>query len=289
MKSQEVIEPIIFSSEAFQFLKEAGIDLSARPLDKLAAILKAFSRFPYENLSKIIKYRNRNDHHLHIRMPDEVFADFDAYGLGGTCFSLTYTLLSILGAAGFDAYPVMADMRYGPNTHCALVLRWGGEKFLLDPGYLLVNPLRLNEHRLSQIQTSISTVELDYDKITDYYHLSTIQTGERKWRYKWRDIPAPSDVFYQHWLDSFTWNGMRGLCLNKITNDRMIYVHRDYLRETSPTGKRSKKIKTDYHNQIHQIFGIDAVIVEEALAAVNENLANKRETGLHAPGSGSTP
>ena len=124
----------------------------------LKSIVLHFSALPYENLSKIVKHHDFEDTTEKIRLPDEVMHDHAEFGLGGTCFALTFFLQSILEYNGFACYPVMADMRYGPNTHSALVVILNNKKLLVDPGYLLNNPLELQEQgaRVHQRRTAFT-------------------------------------------------------------------------------------------------------------------------------------
>ena len=276
-----VSEPLAYAASAAEFKALMGLRAERPSLEALERLLSIFTRLPYENLSKILKYRQQRSEA--IRLPDEVVEDHARHGLGGTCFSLTFFLLSLLAQSGYTAYPVLADMRYGPNTHCAAVLLWEGGKFLIDPGYLLTRPLAVRPDRPSVLTTAVSTVELLFDPTDERYHLYTIQNDERKWRYVWTDAPTPMEDFFRHWRDSFHWSGMRGLCLNKVADDRMVYVHKRYLRETSLSGKKSLMIKDQYHVTIERFFGIRQETVEAALAAVAENLALDRASGLWIP------
>lgn len=83
-----------YTREAQHFLKQFGISQEATSLGHLAQIAQQFSQFPYENISKIIKYSMRRE--ITFRMPDEIYEDFCRFRLGGTYFLLTYFLLEIL-------------------------------------------------------------------------------------------------------------------------------------------------------------------------------------------------
>jgi arylamine N-acetyltransferase len=259
--------------------------LSDRPagLNLLKTILVSFSRFPYENISKIIKYRRHFGKAERIRLPCEVMEDHAAHRLGGTCFSLTYFLQTILSQQGFDCYPVMADMRWGENVHCALVVTVDGVKYLVDPGYLLSEPMALDSQKPRMYATPFSGVEMVFDAEGGKYDLYTFDGTEKKWRYRFWDRPVSAEEFYGHWLSSFGWNSMHGLCLTRIEKGRMVYVHKHFMRETSMGMKRNCNIKKDYHETIHAVFGIDPLLVEEALAAVEDNMAKERELGLWVP------
>src|SRR5262249_39781022 len=111
----------------------------------LERIARAFAALPYENVTKILKQARSNSARASLRDAGEVFGDHLRWGTGGTCFSLCNALLKLLESAGFDAFIAMADMHYGKDIHCAVVVRLDDSRFLLDPGYLLHQPIRLPE------------------------------------------------------------------------------------------------------------------------------------------------
>ncbi|MFH1943176.1 MAG: arylamine N-acetyltransferase [bacterium] len=261
--------------------------LSDRPtgLDLLKSILVSFSEFPYENISKIIKYRRHFGEAERIRLPWEVMEGHAEHRLGGTCFSLTYFLQTILSREGFSCYPVMADMRWGENVHCALVVTVDSLKYLVDPGYLLSEPMALDSQKPRMYTASFSGVELVFDAERGKYDLYTFDGMQKKWRYRFWDRPVSAEEFYGHWLSSFGWNSMHGLCLTKVEKGGMVYVHKHFMRETSMGVKRNFNIKKDYHETIRAVFGIDPQLVEKALAALEVNMAREREMGLWVPKS----
>lgn len=134
-----------FHPEAVKrFLKTNNIEKESGPslifLEKLG---KAFQKMPYENLTKLIRSHTIGDTESRIRLPELLFDEFLRYGTGGTCFSMTYFLQTILRSCGFDTYPVMADRPLAPNTHCASIVRIGSKKYLLDPGFMIDRQLEL--------------------------------------------------------------------------------------------------------------------------------------------------
>ena len=251
----------------------------------LENLLSHFSRFPYENISKIIKYQRHFEGMEKIRLPWEIMEDHARHHLGGTCFSLTYFLQTILCRHGFLCCPVMADMRWGRNVHCALVVELDTKKYLVDPGYLLHRPMEIHPGKPRLYKTEFSGVELVFQTDSDQIELYTFDRHQKKWRYRFRNRPVPADIFINHWLSSFHWNSMHGLCLTKLEKDRMVYIHKTFMRETTFDQKINTNIKNNVHESIHRIFGIDPGLVEEALAAVKVNMEREREMGLWIPKS----
>ncbi len=259
--------------------------ISSRSADMtlLQEILQHYSGFPYENLSKIIKHSQAEEPAQKMRLPEEVMDDHARYHLGGTCFALTFFLYTILNYHGFQNYPVIADMRYGPNTHSALIVLLGGVKYLVDPGYLLNQPMALTHDKPRIFDTEFSGVELVYEPDSDVYEIYTFQKAEMKWRYRFCDRAVPLDEFAQLWQASFHWNGMHGLVLTRTERGRMVYVHKTFMRETTFGEKKNFNIKNDYHRRIHEVFGIDEERVEQALAALESNMRRERDSGLWVP------
>ena len=128
-----------------------------------------------------------------------------------------------------------------------------------------------------------SGVDLDFQKESETYELYTFNQTERKWRYRFQDQPVSDEDFLKHWLKSFAWNSMHGLCLTKVEKDRMIYIHKTFMRETAFEEKKNMNIKNNYHATISQIFGIDSQLVEEALSAIKYNMEREREMGIWIP------
>jgi len=270
--------------EAVQsFKKYFDIKDTLPDFQTLQKILVHFSRLPYENLSKIIKFQHLPDDPQKIRMPMEVLEGFFEHQLGGTCFSLTYFLQSILDQTGFVCYPVLADMKWGKNVHCALIVLFHSKKYLVDPGYLFHEPFEIDLQNPRSYHSPFSGVELTYSPEKETFSVYTFQRDQMKWRYNFCDHPVSPATFLNVWLESFNWNSMNGLCLTKVENNKMIYVHKTFMRETGFDSRKNFNIKNNYHETLQQIFGISREIVDEALAANEANLIRKKELGLWTP------
>lgn len=249
-------------------------------LQSLAKILSCFANLPYENLSKIINFHDSPDWQTpKIRLPEEVMSGHSDFRLGGTCFSLTFFLQSILTLQDFTCYPVMADMRAGRNIHCCLVVLLDGVKFLVDPGYLLTRPMALDLNHPRQYRTEFAGVELRFEQAAGAYDLFTFNRFESKWRYRFHDVPVSPDEFLRHWLASFSRNSMNGLCLTKVLKDGVLFVNRDFMRETTFSGKRNFNIKRNFHQAIQEQFGIAPEVVERAKAALLKNRERRLKIG----------
>ena len=249
-------------------------------MDFLLNILENFSNIPYENISKIIKWNESFDQKNSFRLPEEIISEHIELKLGGTCFSLTFYLQTILSQNGFRCYTVSADMKAGKNIHCALVVILDKQKYLVDPGYLLNQPKQIDPNNPRLYNTEQTGVELQFDKRQNRYHLFTFSQNEKKWRYSFEDKPVIPENFIIHWQESFVRNSMHGLCLIKVNEDGLIYIHKNFMRETNFTGKKNYNIRQNYHETIKSIFGIKQELVEQAHAALEGNLQRERDLGL---------
>ncbi|MFQ5630004.1 MAG: arylamine N-acetyltransferase [bacterium] len=278
------LDPTEYRHTARDFLSYFRINAhTSRSLQIIAEILKAFIHIPYENLSKIIKYHNYHHDTASLRLPDEVWQDFRNYRLGGTCFSLTFFLRAIVDALGFTSYPVMAHMQAGRNRHCALIVDFRGKHYLLDPGYVLDVPLLIDNEQRKLYRSAHAGVELRAGDLPLHYNLYTFTQEKIQWRYSFADIPVSDADFLRRWLDSFSWNGMNGVCLTQARKDSLIFIHKYFMRETKIDGKQNYNLKRNREQVIQEIFGIPSQFVEAAEAALQERMAKYCNSGCVLP------
>ncbi len=265
------LDPAEWHQPAREFLRHHNIGTQAAPsIEKLGDVLQAFIAIPYENLSKIIKFQQQHQDAAALRFPDEVWQDFRRYHLGGTCFSLTFFLHAILHELGFTAYPVMARMNTGANRHCALIVLHEDEHYLVDPGYVLDVPLLLKKEGAMLHRSAHTGVIVSPTSAGDEFDVFTFNRENRTWRYAFRDAPVSREAFLQHWLESFSWNGMNALCLTRNHKDKLIYIRENYFRETGLEGKRQYYMEGNREQVIEQVFGIPAQVIEQADAALRQ-------------------
>ncbi len=243
------------------FFGHFGIATGDPDLDLLKAVVSSYSQVPYENVTKIIRKFNESNPELRLRGPEEVMNGFVERHTGGTCFSLTWCLGAILTSAGYKCYPAMADMKRR-NIHCALVVRIGAKKYLVDPGYLLGDPVELTGNPVI-IPTSFGKVELR-PRGAASYDLFTIAGGEKSWRYRLRITPVSKSTFFKHWQASFALPMMNSLQLTKLTADGHLYIRDHHLRLRREDMKFNENIRADLEQRIETEFGIPGDIIAEA-------------------------
>jgi arylamine N-acetyltransferase len=254
---------------------------SAQPnLIQISQILQKFAQLPYENLSKIIKLNQHWDLDPH-RQPAEIIEDHLQNRLGGTCFSLTFFLKTILDYFGYQTDILMADMRSGANTHCALKLHFNKQEYLLDPGYLIQHPLSLQiEAPTAAIRRNVM---LTREPETERFTLCTNDGKQIKQRYSFQNLAIPWPEFLQHWNRSFHWMTMHGLCLSKRDESGFIYLHDRYLKRQGQDLNFKGHFTEQIANVVGKYFTIPPEIVRRAERALKENLHHDKELGYRVP------
>ncbi|HDN60034.1 MAG: arylamine N-acetyltransferase [Candidatus Marinimicrobia bacterium] len=262
-----------------EFIKVRKVDTSRAGLELVSNILRKFSVFPYENLSKIIKL-NKNAGGMPHRTPAEILQDNLSFNLGGTCFSLTNFLKKILDYFGFETYIIIADMKTAPNSHCALILNYNGQKYLLDVGYMIFDPLPLEK---KVTVGGILSKLLKYDEGKGRYTLFTFDGKRLVERYSFADRPIGYDKFLHFWTESFHWRTMHGICLSKVTEEEFIYLHNRYYKVLKRGRKQKGNLQGDIATAVKDVFGIPEEIVKKAEKALIENIYFDKELGYRVP------
>ncbi len=237
----------------------------------LGKIARAFSRMPYENLSKIVKEASLGRTENTRRPPDEVFRDHISLGTGGTCFSLTAALLHLVRSLGFAAEPILADRKYGADTHCALLVWIEGRAHLLDPGYLIVDPLVLPSQQAKEIKTEFNRLRLTPHEQDDRVDLHTLSANGSNYRLTFKTTPADAGEFLRAWDDSFSWDGMRYPVVTCVRDAEQLYLQGNRLQVRDHQKVRRHEIPPDeLIAKIATEFGIAPSLVARALAILKQ-------------------
>jgi arylamine N-acetyltransferase len=248
------------------FRERFGLPGEVTPLEELSRMATAFSSLPYENLSKIIKQDELTRPESSRRTPAEVFEDHRTNGTGGTCFSLTAALLHLVRALGFEAEPILADRWYGDNTHCALVIWIDSQPHLLDPGYLIVDPIRLPTRETMEIQTAFNRLVLQPKNNGEKIDLYTVSGGHQNHRLVFKTRPVDAGEFLRHWDSSFDWDGMRYPVLTRVHGEKQLYLQGNRFQVRSQEAVRRSEVPWEHLvGTIEREFGIRSGVVTRAL------------------------
>jgi len=253
------------------FLKRFGLRADAEPRQLLRDVASAFSDLPYENLTKIIKGNELADPRQSRRLPDEVLRDHLAFGTGGTCFSLTATLLHLVRSLGWRAEPLLADRRYGENTHCAMLVWIDDRPHLVDLGYLIVEPIPLESDAETHVKTAFNELILSPHAQGEKLDLSTASQGRQTYRLTFKTTPADEGEFLHAWDASFDWDMMRYPVLSRVLGSNQLYLQGDRFQTRGLDGVERSEIRHDeLVRRIAVEFGVDSRIVAQAMSVLKQ-------------------
>ncbi len=248
--------------------------------------LRELSSLPYENLSKIVAFaeegagrsrvgsENRSSRERSMVLAADWLEKTRATGVGGTCFSLTWWLAVHLKSQGIDCVFLMGDKGQAKNIHCALRCDWQGRAYLLDPGYMIFDPLVLPEAGL----TTTSWVPPNEIRIEDLTTLAVwrLWTGPRralKQRFDFRRAAVSEEEFLSHWEASFDFPMMGYPILNRVQAGTQYYLQKRSLLIRTPDGEATgggmrKLARAELMTVLGTTFGIPEALVREALRIV---------------------
>jgi len=234
----------------------------------LRDILKGFSHFPFENLSKIIKLQRSGPH---IRLPVEVMEDHKEMGLGGTCFSLTSALSHLVHGLGWKAEYILADRRYGQNTHCALIIWIENKPHLLDPGFLIVRPIPLPSRSEREIETGFNRLILAPEQNRGRISLHTVRQNKRVYRLTYKTSPVDAGEFCKAWDSSFHWEMMKYPLLTRTIASKQIYLKGSRIQISSADAMEKQNIRpAELTDKIAAEFRIHPALVVRAVSILRD-------------------
>ena len=258
-----LLDPAAYEREILNFLQAYRYDGPRPSLDHVRSIAQFYSRLPYENISKILKRAHHPDGQL-FRLPEELLEDHYRWHAGGTCFSLSYLLLGIYRILGYEVEALLADLNWGSNNHSAILLHFSGQRFIVDPGYMIFKPLPLTrQHVQSQISAETG-LSLRYDAARDSYSLYTFRKKQFVRRYSFSPRPVSLEVFAKYWKASFDLPGMDDLILNRVEGYEMTFIQGDFIKITSPNASAKYREATLVEDIIQNKFQIPLEKLEEA-------------------------
>jgi arylamine N-acetyltransferase len=239
------------------------------PVARLRQTVQAFSRLPYENLTKILKLAEAGAPARARRGPAEVIGDHERFSTGGTCFSLTAALLHLVRALGFRAWPILADRRYGPDTHCAVLVEIDGRPHLLDPGFLLDRPVPLPRQGPVDVQGAARRLWLEPSADGRRVELVSRAGGRREVRLSFKAEPADEADFLRAWDESFYWDAMRYPVVTAVRAGRHLYLQGNRLQERAAgTVHKSEIDPAEIASRLRREFGIAPEVARRALSVL---------------------
>lgn len=242
------------------------------------ALLHELSALPYENLSKIVSWHHGagadfSQVEKALRLAGEWVGHSRETGAGGTCFALTWWLAKRMAEVGYPSAFLLADKGRSEALHCGLRVDWEGRAYLLDPGYMIFDPLPLPGAGLSAtFWSSPNEVNLE-DTVTDRGRVWRLSTGPRgtpdsakKWRFDFRREAASESDFLAAWEASYRFPMMAYPVLNRIVDGTQYYLQKRSLLVRTPDASEMRKLgREELLEALGRHFGIPEALAREAL------------------------
>lgn len=226
------------------------------PEEMLARLCRLFYHLPYENFTKILK-REETGELYPFRMPEEVVEDHLRWRAGGTCFSLTWALKTLLEKEGVETHPFTADMKAGKDIHSGLIYKQGCKSYLVDPGYLLTEPLSIPEKGKRSYLLGGRRIDLwrpNQENLQVYV--------DGRYRYT-AHLNIPIDRFFQAWQASFP--RLKELVAVKQQGVERIYLRGNFFRITRGQAKQQGHLEEDFPQQVAVLFNMDPQLIQKVL------------------------
>ncbi len=265
-----------------EFLNHFGIPASGQPREMLSRVVSAFAALPYENITKIIRRAEAGSAAKARRYPEEVVRNHIEWGAGGTCFSLTSALAHLVRSLGWRAEYILADRRYGQNTHCALLVWVEDIPHILDPGFLIIDPVPVPRQEEHVFRTGFNSLVIAPENNSGRIALSTIRKDAKTYRLTYKTSPVDESEFLKAWDDSFEWDMMRYPLLTRAEASRQLYLNgsRFQISDADSIKRREihadelvAKIAAEFH--IHPSLVAQAVSILKGKGEIGGKTANR--------------
>ncbi len=229
-------------------------------------IFSVLKKIPYENVSKIHQLLKPSLERP--RMPKTVLSEHLENNYGGTCFSLVNLLVSTLRMEGINAYPVKADIHRRSFPHFFCIIAYNSELYLVDPGYLINDPILLTGDSITSNPNSPIDFEITMDE-KGKYTLRTIAGGIKKDRYSFSIKPVDSDEFMLYWTKSFDY--INSIVASMTINNKFIYINGDYVQVRSEGNVEKYNSEEKALEYLRVYFKLEKDYVQEAKRILNFN------------------
>lgn len=289
-----------------RFLKTHNLRNFSPSLDFLKSLARLFQKMPYENLTKLIRYHSISDQQARLRLPELLFEEYLQFGTGGTCFSMTYFMQTILRSCGYKTYPVIADRPLSPNTHCLSVVIIDNKKYIVDPGFLIDEPIEIKAgksryelrhntiilgqrsfikipekqmlHFTGKIKDNNIILPYENEPLNNEYTIATIMHNKLTIRYFFKDLALDAEQFLFFWQDSFNWPTLRNLSISTATDSGYTYSRNNFMRKNSAEGRKQIKIKKEIDITLGKEFNIAPDIIKHAFEILGGTHARRNST-----------
>jgi hypothetical protein len=204
-----------------------------------------------------------------------------------------------MAEAGYPSRYLLADKGRGEAIHCGLRVDWEGRAYLLDPGYMIFDPLPLpaagltatlwsspNEVHLADLPAGAPPPGLRPGgpplpvRPGRIWRLFTASRGvpsagaaavpeSAKWRFDFRQAEATEPEFLAAWEASYRFPMMGYPVLNRVKDGTQYYLQKRNLLVRTAEGSEMRKLgREEMLEVLGGTFGIPEALAKEALDIV---------------------
>ncbi|MFA6618368.1 MAG: arylamine N-acetyltransferase [Candidatus Neomarinimicrobiota bacterium] len=229
---------------------------------KELAELQLFSllkKIPYENVSKILRLFEKPENRP--RSSQTVLREYQENRRGGTCFSLVNLVVRSLKIEGIHAFPVKADIHRRTFPHFFVIIDYNNKNYLVDPGYLINEPIELKE--INNINKAGSAISFELKKISEEkYSLSTISSGIKKERYNFSINEVSKEEFWAYWIKSFDY--INEIVASRHIDNKFIYINGHYVQIRSNENLEKYRSAEKSYEYLNTYFHLDHKLIIQA-------------------------
>jgi hypothetical protein len=243
-------------------------------IDLLRRLIRQYvQNVPWESASRIAKKARTGNLLACPRWPGEFWDDAIQRGTGGTCFESNLALWSVLSSLGFDGYLTVNNMQESIACHTAVVVTLAGEKWLVDAGYPVYEPLKVVAGGSSQ--TATPWIVFTATSIGDDRYEITRAPHPGPYCFTLIDVPVDIDSYCAATARDY---GADGLFLDRIIVNKVVnhQLWRFNAAEPPPAlllfdnGTRSDHaIEGDVTAAVAAHFGMDVTVLRAAFEALS--------------------
>ena len=257
------------SEEHARYLQVLGFDEAPAGLEGLRALVhRHLCRVPFENVSKLLLFA-REGRGRPVALP-EFLTNIVHHDLGGTCYSSNPFFSQLLGALGYDAVLLGADMSL-QDVHTSIRVVVDAIEYHVDVGYAAPfrDPIRLDGLPCT-IRQGDDRYVFERDSRPGALRL-TMTTGDgRQHGYVVHPPPRTPEFFRPTIVASFRPGAtfMRGLRISRFFEDRAVDLRNRRL--TISRGDRSEQRTLDNLAELRHAVNTEFLMarcpVEEAVS-----------------------
>jgi arylamine N-acetyltransferase len=254
-------------------LRHLGVGPAAPDAALLDRLMDAYCRrVPWESATRIAKRAAMADTDARPRWPEEFWTDAVERGSGGTCFESNYAFFSLLRALGFEGYLTINDMKTTTGCHTAAIIRLNGDRWLADADFPVHAPLPLSPSSATHRATPYMTYTAQPDG-ADRYEITRAR-HPAPYCFTLIDRPVPDAPYRAATTQDY---GPSGLFLHEVIVTRVVdgciwrfasHERPERLACFQDGTRTDHPIEGDVAEAVARRFGMDAGVVEAALAAV---------------------